>query len=405
MTQLETRTPPRTTPPPPDQHQAIQAAEKLIRRHASDCDAEDLIDIFRAEVKSSVPINEALNGILKWDEATYNKPKVERFTAGFAITPVEMMNDQDFMEGFNHSSRVLMVFLQVSNGGTGDIFLSNQTLMDRTFIKDEQSVIRAKNRLKKDGRIFETGRTVGRGVKVLRLKTPETQPKRPLTNRLTHPSQIGSHKKTKKEETHKKTTPNRARPTKPTRMIQNDVVVSSVDIQTDKPDTITNPIHPAITKQDQTIINRLLSKVDKDQQTELIDELSARLDGEGQPINNPVGFMVALIKSVKGGTWALSAGRRRKEAQEAKRLTKERQIEEQKRLNAEEEHQQAEQTKLDKAKAHITNADLLNHKEQFINQIKSKSDFNFKRLKAQGFTGVGFEMLFNGYLREELLGS
>jgi hypothetical protein len=307
------------------------------------------------------------------------------------------------MEGFNHTGRLMMVYLQVSNGGTGDIFLSNSTLMDRTFIADEQSVIRAKNRLKKDGRIFETGRTVGRGVKVLRLKTPQTQPKRPLTNRLTLPSRNCSQKRTQ-EDIHKKTTPKPSRPTKPTRMIQNDVVVSSVDIQTDKPDTITKPIHPAITNQDQTIITRLLAKVDKDQSNELIDELKARLDGEGQPIRNPVGFIAALVKSVKGGTWALSAARRRKADQEAKRLTKERQIEEQKRLNAEEEHQKVEQTKLDNAKSLITTEELLNHKERFISKIKSQSDFNFKRLKAQKFSGVGFEMLFNGYLREELLG-
>jgi hypothetical protein len=403
MTQLETQN--RITPPPKpnSQHQAIQAAEKLIRRHTDNQDTEDLIDIFHAEVKSGVPIKEAMNGILKWDEATHNKPKVERFTAGFAITPVELMTDQSFMEGFNHTGRLMMVYLQVSNGGTGDIFLSNKTLMDRTFISDEQSVIRAKNRLKKDGRIFETGRKVGRGINVIRLKTPQTQPKRPLTNRLTDPSQIGSHKRTE-EEKKKKTTPKQ---TKPTRMIQNDVVVSSVDIpiQTDKPDTNNKPIHPAITNKDQTIINRLLAKVDKDQSSELIDELKARLDGEGEPIRNPVGFIVSLIKSVKGGTWAISAARRRKEDQEAKRLTQERQKEEQKRLKAEEEHQQTEQTKLDNAKSQITTEELLNHKERFISKIKATSDFNFKRLKAQNFSGVGFDMLFNGYLREELLGS
>jgi hypothetical protein len=406
MTQLENRTTPRHTPPPNQttQHQAIHAAEQLIHRHASDSDADDLIDIFRAEVKSGVPIQAALNGILKWDEATHNKPKVERFTAGFAITPAEMMNDPTFMEGFNHTGRLMMVYLQVSNGGTGDIFLSNRTLMDRTFIADEQSVIRAKNRLKKDGRIFETGRKVGRGIKVLRLKTPN-QPTRPLTDLLTDPSQIGSHKRTE-EEIHKKTTP--ARPTKPTRMIQNDVVVSSIKIpiQTTKPDTANNqPIHPAITKKDNDIITRLLSKVSKDQANELIDELKARLDGEGKPITNPIGFIVALIKSVKGGTWAISAARRRNEDQEAKRLTKERQRDERERLKAEEEHQQAEQTKLDKAKAQITTEELLNHKEQFISQIKAQSDFNFKRLKAQSFKGVGFDMLFNGYLREQLIGS
>jgi len=402
MTQLESRTTPRTPPPIPDQHQAIKAAEKLIHRHTDNRDTENLIDIFRAEVKSGVPIKEALNGILSWDEATHNKPKVERFTAGFAITPAEMMHDQSFMEGFNHTGRLMLVYLQVSNGGTGDIFLSNRTLMDRTFIADEQSVIRAKNRLKKDGRIFETGSTVGRGIKVLRLKTP-TQQTRPLTNRLTQPSQIGSHKRTE-EEKKKKTTPTR---TKPTRVIQNDVVVSSVDIpiQANKPDTTTKPIHPAITNDDQTIINRLLSKVSKNQSSELIDELKARLDGEGEPIRNPVGFIVSLIKSVKGGTWALSAARRRREEQEAKRLTKERQKAEQERLKAEEEQQRAEQAKLDKVKSQITNADLLNHKERFISKIKSQSDFNFKRLKAQGFKGVGFDMLFNGYLREELLGS
>jgi hypothetical protein len=406
MTQLSTRTTPRTTPPPKQtsQNQAIHAAEKLIHRHASDSDAEDLIDIFRAEVKSGVPIQAALNGILKWDEATHNKPKVERFTAGFAITPAEMMHDQDFMEGFNHTGRLMLVYLQVSNGGTGDIFLSNRRLMDRTFIGDEGSLIRAKNRLKKDGRIFETGRTVGRGVKVLRLKTPQNQPNRPLTKMPSDPSPKCQHKK-QEEEIHKKTTPNRASPTKPTRMIQNDVVVSSVDIQTDKPDTSNKPIHPAITKKDQTIINRLLAKVDKDQASELIDELKARLDGEGTTIRNPVGFIAALVKSVHNGTWALSAGRRRLEDQEAKKLDKERQRAEQKRLKAEEEHQQAEQTKLDKAKSQITTEELLNHKEQFISQIKAQSDFNFKRLKAQEFKGVGFDMLFNGYLREELLGS
>jgi hypothetical protein len=398
MTQLENRTTPRTPPPPTPN--TIQAAENLIRRHTENRDTDDLIDIFRSEVKSGVPIQSALNGILKWDEATHNKPKVKRFTAGFAITPAEMMHDKDFMEGFNHTGRLMLVYLQVSNGGTGDIFLSNQTLMDRTFIKDEQSVIRAKSRLKKEGRIFETGRTIGRGIKVLRLKTP-SQPTRPLTNRLTDPSQIGSHKRTE-EEKKKKTTPKR---TRPTRMIQNDVVVSSADIQTDKPDTTNQPIHPAITNKDQTIINRLLAKVDKDQSSELIDELKARLDGEGEPIRNPVGFIVALIKSVKGGTWAISAARRRKDEQEAKKLVKERQRAEQKQLKAEEEQQQAANAKLDNAKSQITTEQLLNHKERFISQIKSKSDFNFKRLKAQGFAGVGFEMLFNGYLREELLGS
>jgi hypothetical protein len=407
MTQLENRT---TPPKPPNQNQAIKAAEKLIHRHTESRDTENLIDIFRVEIASGIPIKEALNAVLNWDEATHHKPPSNRFTPGFAITPAEMLSDKSFMEGFNHTGRLMLVFLQVSNGGTGDIFLSNKTLMDRTFIADEQSVIRAKNRLKEDDRIFETGRTIGRGVKVLRLKTPQNQPKRPLTNRLTDPSQIGSHKRTF-EEIHKKTTP--APPTQPVRMVQNtiknDVVVSSVEIpiQTTKPDTINNQptIHTAITNQDQTIINRLLAKVDKDQSNELIDELKARLDGEGEPIRNPVGFIVSLIKSVKGGTWAISAARRRKENQEAKKLVIERQKAEQERLKAEQEHQQAEQTKLDKAKSQITNDELLSHKERFINQTKAQSDFNFKRLKAQKFTGVGFDMLFNGYLRGELLGS
>jgi hypothetical protein len=408
MIQLESRTTPRTPPPRPNsQNQALQAAEQLIHRHTEKTDTEDLIDIFRVEVASGVPIKEALNAVLKWDETTHKKPPVERFTPGFAITPAEMMHDQTFMEGFNHTGRLMMVYLQVSNGGTGDIFLSNRTLMDRTFIADEQSVIRAKNRLKKDGRIFETGRTIGRGVKVIRLKTPDKSTPQPLTNRLTQPSQFGLQKRTEKE-IQKETTPRPAKPTKPTRMIQNDVVVvSSVDLplQADNPNTTNQPIHPAITNQDQTIINRLLAKVSKDQSNELIEELKARLDGGGEPIRNPVGFIVALIKSVKGGTWALSAARRRKEEQEAKRLTQERQKAEQKRLKAEEEHQQTEQKKLDNAKSLITTEELLNHKELFINQIKSKSDFNFKRLKAQSFKGVGFDMLFNGYLREELLGT
>ena len=74
-------------------------------------------------------------------------------------------------------------------------------------------------------------------------------------------------------------------------------------------------------------------------------------------------------------------------------------------VEAEQEHQQNEQTKLDKAKSQITNGELLQHKERFISKIKSQSDFNFKRLKAQNFSGVGFDMLFNGYLKEELLSS
>lgn len=404
LTQLEIRTPP---PHPNSHNQAIQAAEKLIRRHTENQDTEDLIDIFRVEVSTGIPIKEALNAVLKWDETTHNKPPVDRFTPGFAITPAEMMHDREFMEGFNHTGRLMLVYLQVSNGGTGDIFLSNRTLMDRTFIDSEQSIIRAKNRLKKEGRIFETGRTIGRGIKVIRLKTPTKSAPAPLTNQIINHSQIGSHKKTE-EETHKKTTPT---PTRPTMVIQNSsqkdvVVVSSVDpIQATKPNTSNQPIHPAITDKDQTVINRLLAKVSKDQADELIDELKARLDGEGEPIRNPVGFIVSLIKSVKGGTWAISAARRRKEEQEARRLTKERQKAEQERLKVEQEHQQAEQAKLDKAKSQITNAELLNHKERFISQIKSKSDFNFKRLKEQGFKGVGFEMLFNGYLREQLIGS
>ena len=403
MTQLENRT---TTAPPPNQHQAIKAAEKLIHRHTESRDTEDLIDIFRVEVSSGVQIKEALNAVLNWDEATHNKPASIRFTPGFAITPVEMMHDQSFMEGFNHTGRLMLVYLQVSNGGTGDVFLSNKTLMDRTFIADEQSVIRAKNRLKEDGRIFETGRTIGRGVKVLRLKTPD-KPTQPLTNRLADPSQIGSHKRTF-EETNKKTT---TKPAKPPRVIQNVikndvVVVSSVEpIQANKPDTNNQPIHTALTNQDQTIINRLLAKVTKNQAKELIDELSARLDGEGQPIHNPVGFIVALIKSVKDGTWAMSAARRRKDDQEAKKLIQERQKAEQERLKAEQELQQAEQAKLDKAKSHITDDELMKHKERFINQLQTKSDFTFKRLKDQKFKGGGFNMLFNVYLREILLGS
>jgi len=368
-----------------------------------------------------------------------------RRTPGFSIIPSEMLNDPIFMKGVNHTGRVMLIYLQVSNGGTKDIFLSNKTLMKKTFIADEQSVVRAKNRLKKDGLIFETGRTVGRGIKVLRLKTYPKQTKKPRTNQPTEPRtnqpteprtnqsteprtnqstdpltnqstdpltnqsfnplQIGSHKRTK-EEIHKTTT---AKPVKPARIIhnasENGVVVSSVEIsiQTNQTKANNEPIHPTISNQNQTIINRLLAKVSKDQAKELIDELKARLDGEGDSIRNPIGFIVALIKSVKNGTWALSAARIREDNQEARDQAIKKQKASQKAEKQAEEEEKKSVAVLDKAKSKITKENMEKLRVKFIEQLRKTGSLTFLRFKADNFQSIGFKFLFNGFLRETLL--
>lgn len=76
-------------------------------------------------------------------------------------------------------------------------------------------------------------------------------------------------------------------------------------------------LHPSICDRDKSAILRMINKIHPKYGQEVLEELAARLDGEGEPIKNCSAFVAALIRAVNNGVWAPSAGARKKAVREA----------------------------------------------------------------------------------------
>ena len=169
--------------------------------------------------------------------------------------------------------------------------------------------------------------------------------------------------------------------------------------------SITNGVSPlpsSITGRDQTVIHRLLAKLTPDQANEITEELTARLNGQGEPIRNPVGFVAALIRAVQNGSWSPSASRLVQEANEAKeRAREQQQAEERARMDAERKQGDSE-IALDEAIGAISAIDMERHHQTFIQNARNNGGLQFERMEKSGFRGPSYEIGFRFYLAQQL---
>jgi hypothetical protein len=417
-----------TAPTITNQETALRAAERRIHRHAADRDADDLVDILRVEVASGVPIKEALNGIMHWNNAEHGKPPTEKFTPGFALTPVELLRNKTFMEGFNHTGRVMLVLLAHSSGGTGEAFLSNRRLMEETFIMDEQSVVRAKNKLKEDGRIFETGKTVGRGVKVIRINmasSPHKSASLPLTNRFADPSQIGLHKRPEEKTLKKTTTPTPPEVPTSTRIqmpIQNSqsgggfsLNVSEGKTQSTSPaskNTVSESITTIVNGKDilganKTTMQQISSLFAKHQLPDEVMEGMIRTTAEaaeaGGIRTTADRYIGGLIGRYRDGAYVPEAEVLRETTSEKNaKLAEARRSEEAEELK-EEERQAKDMAELDAAKEEAGEVRVSELRAEYIDNLKQTGSILFAICGKKGFEGPLFEGNFNIFLRQTLM--
>jgi hypothetical protein len=417
-----------TTPIITNQETALRAAERRIHRHAAERDADDLVDILRVEVASGVPIKEALNGIMHWNNAEQGKPPTSQFTPGFALTPVELLRNKTFMEGFNHTGRVMLVLLAHSSGGVGEAFLSNRRLMDETFIMDEQSVVRAKNKLKEDGRIFETGRIVGRGIKVIRINmasSPHKSVSLPLTNRFTDPSQIGLHKRSEEKILKKTTTPTPPKLSASTQIqmpIQNNQSGGgfSLNVSEEKPQPTSPASNKTVPESITTIVNgkdilgankttmqQISSLFAKHQLPDEVMEGMIRTTAEvaeaGGIRTTADRYIGGLIGRYRDGAYVPEAEVMRETATEKNaKLAKARKAEEADELK-EAERQANDMAELDAAKKEVGEVRVGELRTEYIANMKKTGSILFAICDKKGFEGPLFEGNFNGFLRQTLL--
>jgi hypothetical protein len=417
-----------TAPTITNQETALRAAERRIHRHAAERDADDLVDILRVEVASGVPIKEALNGIMHWNNAEQSKSPTSQFTPGFALTPVELLRNKTFMEGFNHTGRVMLVLLAHSSGGVGEAFLSNRRLMDETFIMDEQSVVRAKNKLKEDGRIFETGRIVGRGIKVIRINmdsSPHKSVSLPLTNRFTDPSQIGLHKRPEEKILEKTTTPTPPELPASTQIqmpIQNSQSgggfssnVSEGKTQPPSPaskKTVSESITTIVNGKDilganKTTMQQISSLFAKHQLPDEVMKGMIRTTAEaaeaGGIRTTADRYIGGLIGRYRDGAYVPEAEVLRETAAEKNaKLAEARRAEEAEELKKEEQQAQ-DMAVLDAAKEDAGEVMVAELRTEYIANLKKTGSILFAICGKKGFEGPLFEGNFNSFLRQTLL--
>jgi|SaaInlStandDraft_3_1057020.scaffolds.fasta_scaffold07181_1 hypothetical protein len=400
-----------TSPQTSKQPLTLQSAERLIRRRATPSDADDLVDLFKAEISSGVPVPEALAGVQQWIEEEANPtptPKITRgHTPGFAIVPAELLQNRDFMEAVPHDLRVFLQLLQHSSGGKTTAFPATKTLANNTFIEDSSSVRRSLRNLEKQGWIQTLEPQSGRRAKTRRIMLPSN----PDNDRPQLGHQPSAPFK-KKEEIQKKTT-----------TTQLSRVVPSLTV-TNKSgggfSTKSSKQKPPVTELTSTIVNGQTLPGASKTTLRLVENL---LNRANLPTDIATGILRTTAQAAEAGNIKTSADRyiggligryrdgcympeqilqQETATEKASALAKVRQ-EQEATEKIKDELETAQKQELETVKAQLTAEELEQYRGDYIEQLRQNSDLHYKRLRADGFTGFAFDLGLNGYLRRKLL--
>ena len=400
---------------PTIQTTALLTAERLIRKKASKRDVDDLLNLFRVEVNSGVPITQSMAAISQWITQADNPPPHPVGTITNHSTSVQFGKITPSIlrsrRNIGESARVVFEgLLTFRNDKSGEAFCSVSTLAERIDMY-HRAVQRGLRKLESVGLIEWTGRSIGWGSRVylVHLEMPADRTTTPMAPIATPPMSLAATHNREEKQTRGKTTtpPHSLMPV----TIQNGVVVSFVKVSEHsspimksppRAETI-EPIHPALTEEDQITIRRMIAKLTGEQSGQVVAELQARLSGQGETIRNPPAFTSILIKAIRNGTFAPSASRMAKDLQEAREQVKARQEADQEAERHAEEAEAKAKSELDFAKARLTVEEMKAHRAAFIEQLREQLHFAYATHKASGFQSFGFGILFDGYLRKTLL--
>ena len=159
-------------------------------------------------------------------------------------------------------------------------------------------------------------------------------------------------------------------------------------------------LHHTIEEEEQEALLEMVSHLEPKKAQEVLEELHSCLEGYGKPVNNPVGYAVILIRAVAAGTFTLSAAKRARakkqaaiRALEAASLQKKKEREE-----AAQSQKRAEETV--RIMGMISEEKKAILKKEMIAEWESHSSTFLSLYKESGFTGKGFDALFNCFVRE-----
>jgi hypothetical protein len=402
-----------TAPQPNQQHTSLEAAAKLIRRRANPSDADDLVDLFRSEVTSGISVSDALAGVQQWIKAESNPTTITQptrgHTTGFAIIPAEFLKNRDFMEAIPHDLRVFLQLLKHASGGKTTAYPATKTLSNSTFIEDSSSVRRSLRNLEKKGWIQTLKPQAGRRVKTRRIVLPNNpDTSRPLLGHQPSPLYIG------KEEIQKETTT-----TQPMQVVRSLVVnsknsgggFSAVKTLKRKPRTpeptstiVNGETLPGASKTIIRLVENLLNRANlpTDIATGIL-KTTKQAAAAGNIRTTADRYVGGLIGRYRDGCYVPEVELQQETSAEklaALAKIKEAEVATE---NANHMQEEAKKEQLDSAKRGLTPDELNNHKDAYIEQLRQQSSLSYHRYKAAEWKSFGFQIGFDGYLRQTLL--
>jgi hypothetical protein len=401
-----------TEPHPNQQTSNLQSAERLIRRRANPSDADDLVDLFRAEVASGIVVSDALAGVQQWIKAESNPTTIQQptrgHTKGFAIIPSEFLNNRDFMEAIPHDLRVFLQLLQHASGGKTTAYPATKTLSNSTFIDDSSSVRRSLRNLERKGWIQTLKPQTGRRAKTRQIVLPNNPvTDRPQLGQPTPPLYIS------KEETQKETTT-----TRPSQVAQSSAANSKSSgggfpakaskQQTNNSEPTSTIVNgetlPGATKTTLRLVENLLNRANlpTDIATGIL-KTTAEASISGNIRTTADRYIGGLIGRYRDGCYVPELVLQQESAAEKLiESNKAREVNEAaEKASQKQEIEKKEQ--LEAAKRGLTKDELKSYKDAYIEQLSQQSSLSYQRYKSAGWKGFGFEMGFDGYLRQKLL--
>jgi len=166
---------------------------------------------------------------------------------------------------------------------------------------------------------------------------------------------------------------------------------------------LTKHLHPSVDPKDAKAIIRMVSQIPEEDALDVLEELFARLAGDGEPIRNPASFVFRLVERVKAGTFAPAAGRRAADSKqlEAQRISLERAG--RTKAAAELATEEQRQATLAAAMATLEPDQLEALRAEFLAELQAEKPFMFGIFKRDDFTGPIFDGSFRQFCAKKLL--
>ncbi len=183
-------------------------------------------------------------------------------------------------------------------------------------------------------------------------------------------------------------------------------VVESPKIQR-SPNSLTELLHKNLNERDGRAILGRLRSIDDIPAKEVLEELYARMDGDGEPIRNPVGFVRVLVENVLAGTFSPAAGARRKNKQdleERRRLANKKSIEAKRRQKVEDEKEETEKQALLANILAILTPEIFEAEKKVFMESLPWGSLARDMINQSGFDSIFGQVYWQAYLIQKFSG-